>query len=97
MDQDRRPRRDDEGAEEELDERGRSIVRRAHVCQFCADKNKSMDYKNLELLRTLVSDRGKIKPRRQTGTCARHQRAVAIAIKRARHMALVQFTGSMPR
>jgi small subunit ribosomal protein S18 len=95
-DQDRRPRRDDEGGEEE-EERGHGIVRRAHVCQFCVDKNKKAEYKNLELLRTLVTDRGKIRPRRQTGTCARHQREVAVAVKRARHMALLPFSGMIER
>jgi small subunit ribosomal protein S18 len=49
------------------------------------------------VLRGLISDRGKIRPRRQTGTCARHQREVAEAIKRARHMALLPFAGEMPR
>ena len=55
------------------------------------------DYKNVDVLRGLISDRGKIRPRRQTGTCARHQRQVAEAIKRARHMALLPFAGEMPR
>ena len=98
MEQERpRPRRDDEGGEEEGDDRGRGMSRRVRVCQFCADKNKPIDYKNIEVLRGLISDRGKIRPRRQTGTCARHQREVAEAIKRARHMALLPFAGEMPR
>ena len=71
--------------------------RRIRVCQFCAEKNKAIDYKNVDLLRGLVSDRGKIRPRRQTGTCARHQRQVAEAIKRARHMALLPFAGELSR
>jgi small subunit ribosomal protein S18 len=96
VDQERRPRREDEGAEEGED-RGRGPARRARVCQFCAEKAKQIDYKNTELLRNLVSDRGKIRPRRQTGTCARHQRLVSEAVKRARHMALLPFSGETPR
>jgi small subunit ribosomal protein S18 len=92
-----RPRREDEGAEEEGDDRGRGMIRRARVCQFCAEKNKRIDYKNVDVLRGLISDRGKIRPRRQTGTCARHQREVSEAVKRARHMALLPFAGEMPR
>ncbi|HLE27255.1 MAG TPA: 30S ribosomal protein S18 [Anaerolineales bacterium] len=96
MDNERR-RSEEEGTEEEFEGRGRTLIRRVHVCQFCVDKNKKIDYKNVEMLRSLVSDRGKIRPRRQTGTCARHQRQVATAIKRARHMALLPFSGEMPR
>jgi small subunit ribosomal protein S18 len=96
--QERRPRREDEGGEEEVEERGgRGPIRRARVCQFCAEKTRTIDYKNIDQLRGLVSDRGKIRPRRQTGTCARHQRKVAEAIKRARHMALLPFSGETPR
>ena len=99
MDQERTyTRRDEEGGEEEGDARGsRMPMRRPRVCQFCADKNKVISYKDTETLRGLVSDRGKIRPRRQTGTCARHQRELAVAIKRARHMALLPFSGMMPR
>jgi small subunit ribosomal protein S18 len=53
----------------------------------------SIDYKNVDLLKRFITDEGKIRPRRQTGTCARHQRALATAIKRARHLALLPFTG----
>lgn len=91
--------RDDEGGEEEVEGRGgmRMMVRRPRVCQFCVDKKKIIDYKDIELLRGLISDRGKIRPRRQTGTCARHQREVAGAIKRARHMALLPYSGMLAR
>ena len=90
--------RDSENMEEEVEGRGgRAMMIRNRVCQFCVDKTKTIDYKNVETLRSLVSDRGKIRPRRQTGTCARHQRQVAVAIKRARHMALLSFAGEMPR
>lgn len=66
---------------------------RPKVCQFCTDQNVVIDYKNTELLRRYITDEGKIRPRRQTGTCARHQRAVAAEVKRARHIALLPYTG----
>ncbi len=62
------------------------------LCQFCADKVKAIDYKDTTLLRQLVSERGRILARRRTGTCAKHQRMVARAIKRARHIALLPYT-----
>ncbi|MDI6827978.1 MAG: 30S ribosomal protein S18 [Armatimonadota bacterium] len=65
---------------------------RRKVCTFCADKVETIDYKNATKLRKFVSDRGKILPRRTTGTCASHQRLLTRAIKRARHMALLPFT-----
>ena len=61
------------------------------VCSFCAGKIETIDYKDPEKLRGYISDRGKIAPRRRTGTCARHQRTLARAIKRARHLALVPY------
>lgn len=64
---------------------------RRRVCSFCTGSVKEIDYKNTSLLRGYISDRGKIEPRRRTGTCARHQRALAVAIKRARHLALLPF------
>ena len=67
-------------------------VPKRKVCFFCANKNEVIDYKNPEKLRNYVSDRAKIDPRRRTGTCAKHQRALATAIKRARHLALLPFT-----
>jgi len=63
--------------------RGGKFVPRPKVCQFCVDKVKKIDYKQSDMLRRFVSERGKIRPRRQTGTCARHQRHLALAIKRA--------------
>ncbi len=72
----------------------RHYYARPKTCQFCADKSLNIDYKKADLLRRFVTDEGKIRPRRQTGTCARHQRALATAIKRARHIALLPFTGS---
>lgn len=73
--------------------RGRYIPRRK-VCLFCVDKIDSIDYKEPARLRRYVSDRGKIEPRRKTGTCARHQRKLSTALKRARHLALLPFTAS---
>ncbi|HUT68740.1 MAG TPA: 30S ribosomal protein S18 [Dehalococcoidales bacterium] len=61
------------------------------VCFFCRDKVQNIDYKDPALLRSYVSDRGKIAPRRKSGACAKHQRALAIAIKRARHLALLPY------
>jgi small subunit ribosomal protein S18 len=66
---------------------------RSKVCQFCTDKSIDINYKNVDLLNRFIDDAGKIRPRRQTGTCAKHQRAVAKAIKNARHIALLPFTG----
>ena len=62
------------------------------VCAFCADKNLVIDYKDSEKLRKYVSEKGKILPRRVTGLCAKHQREVTVAIKRARHIGLLPYT-----
>lgn len=64
---------------------------RKRVCAFCADRVKEIDYKQADMLSRYVSEYGRIKPRRQTGTCAKHQRSLAVAIKRARHLALLPF------
>ncbi len=71
--------------------RGR-FTRRRKVCAFCLEKQKVIDYKDIATLRRFLTDRGKIRSRRKTGTCARHQRRLAIAVKRARHLALLPFT-----
>ena len=71
----------------------RRYVARPKICQFCADKNIAIDYKQSDMLRRFVTEEGKIRPRRQTGTCARHQRALARAIKRARYIALIAYVG----
>lgn len=68
----------------------RPMHRRRKVCVFCG-KDTKVDYKNVALLKKYVSERGKILPRRVTGTCARHQRALTTAIKRARHLALMPY------
>lgn len=68
--------------------------RRPHrkVCSFCVEKIEDIDYKEVARLRRYISERGKILPRRVTGTCARHQRALTEALKRARHIALLPYT-----
>ena len=66
--------------------------RRKKVCVFCGDKNGVIDYKDVAKLKRYVSERGKILPRRITGNCAKHQRALTVAIKRARHLALMPYT-----
>jgi small subunit ribosomal protein S18 len=70
---------------------------RRKVCQFCTDNIDHVDYKDIARLRRHVGERGKIEPRRKLGTCARHQRSVTVAIKRARYIALLPFTNSAPR
>ncbi len=72
--------------------RGGGRFGRRRVCAFCVDKITTIDYKEPAKLRRYISDRGKIEPRRKTGTCAGHQRLLTIALKRARHLALLPFT-----
>ncbi len=74
----------------------RRFFAKPKFCQFCADKTLTIDYKKTDLLRKYITEDGKIRPRRQTGACARHQRAVATAVKQARHIALLPFTGRSP-
>ena len=76
-------------------ERGgdRKYFSKPKFCQFCADKTLIIDYKKIDLLRKYVTEEGTIRPRRQTGACAKHQRAVAAAVKQARHVALLPFHG----
>jgi small subunit ribosomal protein S18 len=78
---DRRPRRD-----------FRQNYNRRRVCQFCVDKINYIDYKDVNRLRRFLSDRARIEPRRSTGTCAKHQRRLSTAIKRARSIALLPYT-----
>ena len=70
----------------------RPIRRRKKVCVFCSDKSNIIDYKDVNKLKSYVSERGKILPRRITGNCAKHQRALTVAIKRARHISLLPYT-----
>jgi small subunit ribosomal protein S18 len=71
---------------------GRHYPARPKFCQFCVDKSAVINYKNIDTIRRFVTEDGKIRPRRQTGTCAKHQRALAGEVKKARHIALLPFT-----
>jgi small subunit ribosomal protein S18 len=85
-------RRDDKG-DSKTNRRTFTGRRRKKVCVFCADKNHTgIDYKDVNKLKRYVSERGKILPRRITGNCAKHQRALTVAVKRARHIALMPYT-----
>ncbi len=81
--QERRPRRS-----------GGRFVPRRKVCHFCVDKVAHVDYKDIGRLGRYVSDRGKIESRRKTGTCAKHQRGLAVALKRARFLAMLPYTSN---
>ena len=72
---------------------GRPRRTRRKVCAFCADKIEHIEYKDVSRLRKFITERGKILPKRMSGNCAKHQRELTIAIKRARHLALVPFAG----
>ena len=85
----REQRRSSEGGEGGGERR---YIAKPKFCQFCADKSILIDYKKTDLLRRYINEDGKIRPRRQTGACARHQRAMAVAVKQARHIALLPFT-----
>ena len=69
----------------------RQYFRKKKVCRFCVERVDFIDYKKVEMLQPFVQDRGKIMPRRMTGTCSRHQRWLGVAIKRARNIALLPF------
>ena len=69
----------------------RTFFRRRRVCKFCVEKIDYISYKDIKLLAPFIPERGKIQPRRISGTCATHQRAVQTAIKRARQLALVPY------
>ena len=94
------PQGDGQGPRPQRDERprrrggggGGGRFGRRRVCAFCVDKITYIDYKEAGRLRRYVSDRGKIEPRRKTGTCAGHQRMLTTALRRARHLALLPFT-----
>lgn len=73
-------------------DRRRGGFRKKKVCQFCADKTATIDYKDVDTLKKFITERGKILPKRITGTCAVHQRAVTTAVKRARVVALLPYT-----
>lgn len=70
---------------------GKKFFHRKKVCRFCVDSDLKIDYKNPAILRNFLTERGKIIPRRITGTCAKHQRELTVAIKRARTLALLPY------
>lgn len=88
---------DDQGRRGPGGAQRRKFTARRKVCGFCTDKIRVVDYKDIKRLQRYISDRGKILPRRRTGTCARHQRTLTRAIKRARHMALLHFVAAHTR
>lgn len=71
-----------------------AFMGRGRVCKFCEDRGLTIDYKNVKLIRKFVNDQGKIIPGRVTGTCSRHQRQLTRAIKRARNIALISYSGT---
>jgi small subunit ribosomal protein S18 len=73
----------------------RSFVRKKKVCRFCVDRVDFIDYKKAEILAPFIQERGKILPRRMTGTCSRHQRWLTVAIKRAQNIALLPFAAEL--
>jgi small subunit ribosomal protein S18 len=82
----------DRSFQDQDDELGTSPYhRQRNICAFCVESVKQIDYKQYDTLRRYLTEHGRIKPRRQTGTCARHQRSLATAVKRARHLALLPF------
>jgi small subunit ribosomal protein S18 len=86
---------DDRGGKDKDGGRGgRGGGTRRRMCRFCADKEVRVDYKDVNMLRMYITDRGKLVPRRISGNCAKHQREVVRAVKQARNIALVPFTVS---
>ncbi len=77
---------------QEKDSRRMNRKPRRKACSFCVDKVENIDYKDVTKLRRFLSERAKILPRRVTGTCASHQRALTVALKRARHLALLPYS-----
>jgi len=73
----------------------RQFFRKKKVCRFCVEKIDFIDYKRVEMLQPFLQDRGKVLPRRMTGTCSRHQRWLGVAIKRARNIALLPFAAEL--
>ena len=88
----RSERTDRDGDRGDMRMRRRPIRRRRKVCAFCEDDKLVIDFKDVNTLKKYISERGKILPRRITGSCAKHQRAVTLAVKRARHVALLPYT-----
>lgn len=88
--QNNKRRNNNNNGDEDFNPRFRKM--RKKVCTLCSDKNFVLDYKNPEQLKKFINDKGKILPRRATGACAKHQRDITLAIKRARHIAVLPYT-----
>ena len=88
--QNNKRRNNNNNGDEDFNPRFRKM--RKKVCTLCSDKNFVLDYKNPEQLRKFINDKGKILPRRETGACAKHQRDITLAVKRARHIAILPYT-----
>ncbi|HEX9655090.1 MAG TPA: 30S ribosomal protein S18 [bacterium] len=73
------------------------MMKKRKICRFCEDKDELIDYRDEKKLTRFITEQGKIIPRRTSGTCARHQRVLKIAIKRARHLALMPYVVEMPK
>ena len=86
----RQNRRNNGNKDEDYNPKFRKM--RKKVCPLCKDKNLVLDYKNPEQLKKFINDKGKILPRRATGACAKHQRDITIAVKRARHIAMLPYS-----
>lgn len=82
-------RRNNNNMDEDFNPKFRKM--RKKVCALCANKELELDYKNAEQLKKFINDKGKILPRRATGACAKHQRDITLAIKRARHIAILPY------
>lgn len=86
--------RDSKGGDRKSSARSKDKIIKAKACAFCKDGVKGIDYKDTNLLRKFISDRGKIRARRVTGNCTQHQRDIAMAVKNAREMALLPYTAT---
>ena len=91
MDREERSGRGGAAGSDDRGDKKRSMGRRKQ-CKFCGDENMKIDYKDQALLKYFITDRGKLVPRRISGNCAKHQRAIALSVRRARMIALVPFT-----
>ena len=87
---DKKNRRNNRNMDDDFNPKFRKV--RKKVCVLCSDKNFELDYKNPEQLKKFINDKGKILPRRATGACAKHQREITLAVKRARHIAILPYT-----
>lgn len=95
------PRRMGRDKDKDRDKKKKGLAKfsmqRKRTCRFCTDKNLRLDYKNAQQIGIFLSERGKILPRRYTGACAKHQRGITLAVKRARILAVVPFTTTQVR